>query len=95
MPAMLTTKAMASAMREVLAAGDLTDSERELLERYGTGARLQRSMRVDHHIFLSCSCVTGPSKVCEHACVCAFPLARAQLHAVCWRNQGFDCMARR
>ena len=53
MPAMLTTKAMASAMREVLAAGDLTDSERELLERYGTGARLQRSMRVYRHILVS------------------------------------------
>lgn len=36
---MLTTATMVNAMREVLASGDLTDEERELLERYGPAAR--------------------------------------------------------
>ena len=39
MPMMLTTATMVNAMREVLASDDLTQDERDLLERYGAAAQ--------------------------------------------------------
>jgi hypothetical protein len=39
MPLMLTTATMVNAMREVLASDDLTQDERDLLERFGAAAR--------------------------------------------------------